>query len=306
MQHFNTNKLSIFISFLLVIIATSCDYIENPIPKKNENIGDTSTCTSPTFAVISNHVKKILIEDYTGHKCPNCPKAAKELYKIDTTYPGQIIELAIHVTNTFASPTTPSGAPSGSFLSDYRTNIGNTYDAFFAVSQSGLPKGMINRLDYSTAHKKNWPQWRTFVDGIINNPPTAGIQIINDFDNTTNKLCSHIKTNFLSNTSGVYKLVVLLVQDSIIDWQEDGSLADPYIPQYVHRHVLRDAINSAWGDTIAQGNININQSVVKKYAYNIPSNFNGISCNIDNCYVVAFVYNASTYEILQAEEEKVK
>ena len=79
------------------------------------------------------------------------------------------------------------------------------------------------------------------------------------------------------------------------------------ITNYEFNHVLRGAINSTWGDAIFTTPANVNDSVVKSYTnYTVNSSYNA-----SKCHVVAYVYDADLvspthYEVLQAEEEKVK
>lgn len=304
------NKL-LFILFASITILSfnACDYIGNPTPPSNANISDTSSCTSPVFPIITSHVKKILIEDYTGHTCTNCPRAAQKLHDAVVAYPGKVIGLGIHVGTTFASPvppgTPPSGAPAGSYTNDFRTPIGDIYDGFFRMTAGGLPKLMVNRTPYNAttfSHRIEWFQVADAVAAVVNESPTVELQIINDFNPASKKLCTHIKTEFLTANTGTFKLAVLLVQDSITGWQFDAGVNKP---TYVHRHVLRDAINSAWGDTIAIGTIPAATISTTKFAYNIPNDFKNIPTDMHHMYVVAFVYDATTYEVLQAEEQKI-
>jgi hypothetical protein len=302
---------ALFISILL--ITSSCDNVENPYPPVNANAGDTSTCDTAVFPVITNHIRKVLIEDFTGHTCGNCPKAAAELKYCDSIYAGQIIPVAIHV-GYFAEPcpphALPAGAPAGSFSADYRTTVGDDYNSTFQAGLLGLPQGMINRKNFDATnftHFVNYPShgWTNFVGTFISTPPVAEIQIINDFDASTKKVCSSIKTEFLSNMNGNYKLVVLLTQDSIVDWQVDYRYTPDVIQNYTHRHALRDAINSAWGDDIANGAVISGQSTIRKYAYNIPADYKGVPTHAEHMHIVAYIYDAATYEVLQAEEAKV-
>lgn len=291
-----------------VLILSSCDYVNNPYPETNANIGDTTTCPTPTFSTLTTHTKKILIEDYTGHICPNCPRAARKLHDIDSTYPGKIIGLAIHVGGLAAPAPGHGGTPSTSFLADYRTTIGNDYDAIFGTAAFGLPQGLFNRKDFdavSQTHLKFYANWVSYISTIIAEPAVADLQIINDYNDTTKKLCCAIKSSFLNNLSGTYNLVALIVQDSIIDWQDD--IDNGQVPNYLHRHMLRDAISpvGAWGEVVATGSTVAGATNTKRYAYTIPSQYNNVSVDINHCYIVAFIYNTATYEIIQSEEAKV-
>lgn len=306
-------KKIFFLSLTLAFILNACDYVQNPYPAANQNAGDATTCDTPTFPVIATHIRKILVEDYTGHTCGNCPKAADELKYCDSVYAGQIIPLAVHV-GYFAEPcpphALPPGAPTGSYAADYRTPVGDQYDNVFKAAISGLPLGMINRRDFDATnltHLKLYQShgWANYINTFASTPPAAELQIINNFNSTTRKLCTAIKSEFLSNSNGQYKLVVLLTQDSIIDWQVDYRFSPDIIPNYKHMHALRDAINSTWGDEIANGAVTTGQTLISRYAYNIPADFNNIPTDVNHMHVVAFIYDVATYEVLQAAEAKV-
>ena len=301
-------KKALFLSIvILVIFFTSCDYIQNPHPATNANIADTTTCPMPTFTTITSHVKKILIEDYTGHTCGNCPKAAKESHDIDSIYPGKIIGLGLHV-GGFAAPVPGyNGSPSTAFTADYRTSVGDIYDAKFGASAFGLPEGMFNRKDYDAVNEtqlKFYPNWKTYITGIIAEPAVLDLQVISNYTSSARKMCIAVRDSFLTTMSGTYNLVVLLTQDSIIDWQDYIGVN---MSNYVHRHVLRDAITptGAWGEQIATGTINAGTKTIKRFAYIIPQNYKGVVCDVNKCHLLAFVYNTVTYEIIQSEEVKV-
>jgi hypothetical protein len=292
---------------LLLGLFSSCDKVSNPYPAKNVNVGDTSTCPTPSFVPITSHTKKILIEDFTGHTCPNCPKAARRLNIIDTTYPGRIIGLGLHV-SSFALPSPGyNGSPQTAYLNDYRTSVGDIYDAFFGPSAQGLPKGMINRKDYNAVtktHLKSYADWQTYVASIINEPSVVDLQMHIDYNSSSRKICLGVKDSFLTTLSGDYKLCALLVQDSIIDWQDNIGVSQP---DYLHRHVLRDAITptGAWGENLIATSVVAGSTHLRKYAYTVPASYNGIPCDIEQCHIIAFIYNTATYEIIQSEEIKV-
>ncbi|MBL7884047.1 MAG: Omp28-related outer membrane protein [Bacteroidia bacterium] len=301
-------KKIVLLLFLINFI-TACDKVNNPYPPTNSNLGDANSCDTAVFPAVTAPLRKVLVEDYTGHKCGNCPKAAEELKYADSVYAGQVIPLAIHV-GYFADPCPPP--PSTLPCRDYTTTAGDEYNTTFYPSAGGLPQGVINRKVFDASNGTfqylvNYQShgWTNFISTFINTPPIAYIQIINDFDNSTKKLCTSVKSNFLSNLNGNYRLVVLLTQDSIVDWQVDYRYNPNMIPSYKHQHMLRDAINGAWGEEIASGTVNNGTSIITKYAYNIPNSYKGIAANPQKMHVVAFIYDATTYEVLQAEDAKV-
>ena len=291
----------------VTIFFISCDNINTPVqPKIAVNSGEE--CPDEIFSSNSNPIRKILVEDYTGHTCGNCPAAALIIQNsILPVHADQVIPIAVHAGATFAKPL------SAPYASDFRTSAGDNYDSFFGISALGNPNGMINRIHYNSSsktHVKSKEKWVALCDSLTQVDPVADIQIKNVYDNSTQKVCIHIETTFLTNLNGKYNLVVLLVQDSIVDAQKNYTASPTDVLNYTHRHVLRDPINGADGngEEIIGDTTNIinGKTVYKKYQYEIAASYKNIACDINQCYVVAFVYNTSTYEVIQAEEKKIK
>ena len=287
---------SFFVIFFFTFFSC-CDEIDMPYQTKGK-IDSTG----------SNVVRKVLLEDYTGHTCGNCPRAAESAESLRQIYGDKLVIMGVHV-GFFAEPCPPhprpAGSPTGSFAADYRTTTGDAYNSFFAVDGPGLPQGMVNRIGYpTTSHIKSYSDWGSVISGIINTAPDADIEITNTYNSGTRTLNTSVKTTFLNSLSGSYKLAVLITQDSIIDWQLDYSLIPDYIQNYVHRHVLRGAINSEWGDSLntSNGSISVGDSISKSYTNYVVNPL----WDDSKCSVVAFIYDSSTYEVIQAEEKKIK
>ncbi|MBC8266590.1 MAG: Omp28-related outer membrane protein [Flavobacteriales bacterium] len=290
--------------FIAVLIFASCDKLEGPFMTDNIiNPIDTST---------NSFVKKILIEDFTGHTCPNCPDAARELDAIHEIYGDQIIGMAVHVGKTFARPF-PLGT--GKFEYDFRTTWGETWDSFFGIGTAGLPKGMINRIDYpNDEHRKGKNEWGAAVQAELNKDVDLGIVISSNISGESGTIS--INTKVLNNISGSYNLVVCLTEDTIINWQKDGQVE---VENYEHKHVLRTVLNSEWGEQLTASTsllsgdnfthtFNINLTSLEQFNIDYSKNTlfqgngNAGGWNADNMNIVAYIYNTITKEILQVEE----
>lgn len=229
----------------------------------------------------SNIVQKVLIEDFTGHKCQNCPEAAEELHSLQDDYGQQVIGIAIHA-GFFADPN-PSGAP---FLTtDFRTEKGTEIHDFFGPES--YPVGMINRIDHDEEHLKNYQSWGAELASIVTQNPKMGICI--------NESCETISVNLLAleNLNDPLKLVVAITEDHIVDWQTvagSGNVSD-----YEHNHVLRNILTPALGDSI--GVFNANE--IKSYSFSYALDEEWVK---SNCNIVAYVLNQNTQEIVQVEE----
>ena len=292
-------KYCTIILFILLYIS-SCDIVETPY-MNTENISQIDTNSN-------NYVKKVLIEDFTGHLCPNCPQAATEIEAIHDIYGEQIIAIAIHVTKSFARPYPASQAPN--FQYDFRTSWGDDLDNLFDISSAGLPRGMVNRTGYADNHKLGKDEWANAVTNELNKEINFGI-MINSSNNNIN-----ITTQVLNNISGSYNLVVCLTESGIINWQKDGT---ENIENYEHNHILRSVLL----DEALSSNINYetNQEIQKNITYNLTEleeynidystnvaelgNGNAGNWNSNNMSIVAYIYNTNTKEVVQVEQNNL-
>lgn len=287
------NTATAFLLPLFVgLCLSSCDKVNDPYNTSGPVGGGDTTVVK---------VRKVLLEDYTGHRCGNCPPAAVTAQTLKTTYGEKLVVMTIHA-GFFAEP---KAAPYGY---DFRNTVSDDYDNFF-VDGAPNPLGMVNRREYpANNHIKDFGEWGTLVGAALSEAPDAHIEITNLYNTTSRQLSTKVRTEFLNPLTGDYKLAVLLVEDSIVKPQKF------YYPApgkdsltYVHHHVLRDAIsNDSWGDLIATGSVAAGDTVSVSLSYDLPLNFKGLVPRENHCYVVAYVYNATTYEVIQVEEKKIK
>lgn len=287
----------IFSILSIILLITSCDYVNFP-----DDIGSGNQ--NPTSDTIVK--RKVLIEDFTGHRCPNCPDAASTANSLMNSNKEQVITVAIHA-GTFANI-----APSIGYYADFKTNTGITYNNLFGIQL--YPRGMINRKNYdmnSFTHIFQHNNWPAEVLTEIAKPANASLKIINNYNSVNQTVNVTVETKFLHDTltGGPYRLVALLIQDSIIAPQLHGSNK---IDNYVHNHTLRDNINGIWGEVISNVPVTKNEIITKSYTYTLknsyPTGVAGIhetTCDPQHCHIVAFLYNDATKEVIQVQEEKI-
>jgi thiol-disulfide isomerase/thioredoxin len=269
----NTTLIIILIQLLLF---SSCDEVSLPYiqDKGNSNGGDTAT------------VRKVLIEDYTGFKCGNCPKAHTAAHNLIEQYGENVIVMAVHA-SFFANPD-----PQHPY--DFRTTTGTEWDEFFGISALGLPKGMVNRLDYPLDHIKNYDAWQQYIDGIISQEPIVSIKITPDYNENSGKIDISVDYEYTETLEEYHNLNVCIIEDSIVQYQTDYASDPKDIYDYVHNHVLRLALNGSWGDKLTD------RSAIKTYSYTIPSESDW---RPEKLKIIAFISDVeNTYEVLQAEE----
>lgn len=303
-------KKILYLTFLSSVLLFSCDKVENPYP---ENVAQPATCDEPTFDTNTNVQRNVLLEDFTGHRCPNCPGASYQAMQIQATLEAQgkhLIIVGNHVTN-LAEPVT--GNPDGSFSYEFRTeagdnfgNLTNSYSEFFGGGSgfSYVPIGLIDRKVYGTSVLVDVGDWSDAINAKFNDPIGANLQMKIEYDQTFNKACIYVESEFVQNLSSDYNLVVYIVEDSIVNWQINGPNGDPTYPlntnieTYMHRHVFRGTVNGTWGTQIATGGVSIGETVIS--GFNVDLN---PTWNANHISFVAYVYDDATKEILQTIEK---
>lgn len=275
-------KIRYLILFFLALAA--CDQVDQPYIEQGDYCGHDD---------LSIPIRKILVEDYTGHRCGNCPAAAAKMEELKATFCDHIVPVSIHATAAFAAPNS-----SGAYTYDFRTPAGNQYESFFDVNM--LPNGMVNRTALDGNRLLAPDSWATAVAAILQTPPEITISIDNSFDDNSLNVSTNIRTELIQDMNQKLSLSVFLVEDSIVNWQKDYE-ADPVdIENYTHRHVLRQAINTPWGEEILNGSIAQGESLEKNYTFALSPEYKPAHCSI-----VAFVFNTDSKEVIQAEAQKL-
>jgi len=158
---------------LTVFLFSACDKIEEPYLISTGN-ADTAACPAPEFPEITTHIKRVLLEDYTGHTCVNCPSAAVISHDLKEQYGDQLVLIAVHA-GFFAKPTN-----TGNYTFDFRTTAGTAWDDQFGIGRIGNPNGMVNRRKINNTFVVPPSGWSGAVDGMVAEIPQLDIQIINN------------------------------------------------------------------------------------------------------------------------------
>ncbi|HQQ94858.1 MAG TPA: Omp28-related outer membrane protein [Bacteroidia bacterium] len=272
--------------FILGVFMTACDKISNPIQNASNSV-DTAT-----------YVRKVLLEDYTGHFCGNCPPAAEVASQLVESNHGKVIAIAVHA-GFYAKLYPPD------YVTSFTTAVGNDWDGTqgFNVSGIGNPNGMVNRKSYGgSGVVQKETKWPTSVSLALQDQYVLGLTISKTYNASSRILNSTVKAKFKIAYSNNVKLNLVLVEDSIISEQKDYRKNPDLVTNYLFMHLLRAGINGSWGSTLKDAPIAAKDSVSLDFNnFAVDSKFND-----NHLYLVAFAYDASTKEILQAEKLKIR
>ena len=226
--------------------------------------------TSPTF-------RNVLIEDFTGRMCVNCPDAHLIVNNIVEQNLGRVWSVNIH--SGYFSPTT---------YPNMNTSIGETLLNGFSIQ--AFPMGHVNR---STSTPLGREVWASTVESQLSQMSEVNMAGYVNIDRDTRMVDITLEIYYTSNSSESSNyLSIIMLQDSIMGSQ----LGSQYNPsqiingQYCHMHVLRDMITSDWGDEISP--TTAGTLITKNYTYEIPETIgspNGVEVDIDNIHFIAFI-----------------
>lgn len=281
-----TNRFlkSILTVALLVLTLTSCDIIEAPYTEKKI---DTTTNTNP---------RRIIIEEYTGFRCGNCPAASLVAKQIHETYGDKVILMSIHAG--------PYALPKGTHKYDFRTPEATELDKFFGCSNAGNPNGLISRYGYSTSHILRDGAWEGAVTELLKTKPKMTVDLTNSYNSATREVTATVKVKYLETGSINDNLCLYMIEDSVVQYQQDDDKTPPDVEDYVHNHVFRTALTGTWGEQLSATAPTAGQTIEKTVKYTIPA---GKDWRINWLKIIAFVHdNNATYEIWQADVKPVQ
>lgn len=220
--------------------------------------------------------KTVLLEDFTGQRCVNCPKAVDEISRLTEQYGDDAIvavgihsgPLGFHTNNRFVGLSTATG-------DDYFNHWNFDYQ----------PVGMIDRgsaLDYTA--------WNAGIRDAMQK--TAPVSITMETTHSEDSI--NISGDVLATDGDINaRLQLWIVEDSVEAFQlmPDGKRND----EYIHQHVFRASVNGDWGEDFSASEGTYyhfaNQALISN------------EWNINNLYVVAFIYNGQG--VLQAKKAKI-
>ena len=265
-------KIKIFLFTLICLATAACDHVD-----ENERlIYVEPVVQEDSTQTITSTLRTVLLEDFTGQMCVNCPKGTEVIEQLQDDYAERIVAVGIHGG--------PLGFKGNVTTMGLATELGDTYYNNWNLEYQ--PVGLINRHG-----AVNYTDWVTKVREEMAKSSSVSMEV----EATLNGDQINISVRATS-LDDIYdgQLQLWVLEDSITATQKmpDGSANK----NYVHNHVLRSAVNGSWGDAI---HLDANEPVEKTYPLSIDA-----AWDFSHLSIVAFVYNNSGVE--QVAKTKVK
>lgn len=229
------------------------------------------------FVITDVQKRNVLLEEYTGINCPNCPDGHKYANQLVEASAGKVWAVNIHAGN-YSSTSYPN------FKTDDGTAI------YAGANVTGFPQGNINRSTESALGRVLWAANAT--DQMKQNAEcNIGGQVFIDKENRTATIMVEVYYTGNSAAETNY-LNIYMLQNNILGYQSGSSENPDQIVngKYNHMHILRDVVTSTWGDAITP--TTAGTLITKTYEYQIPQTIgspNGVDVDLDELEFLAFV-----------------
>ena len=223
--------------------------------------------------------RAVLIEDFTGQKCVNCPDAHKTIEALEEQYGDKVIAVSIHAGGFGISATNTR-------YTGLMQPEGDTYNDMWGIDS--WPAGVVNRTGGATTHD----QWAAAVRTALSLPTPLNLNL--DVQCSQTELTINIECAQNQDVSG--NLQVWIVESGIVARQESG---EGRINDYVHNNVYRASVNGVGGEPV-----NLKAYEHQTFTYTQPLRATETETWVpENLAVVAFVYNKDG--VVQAARQKV-
>ena len=270
----------------IILGMMSCDKLEEPY--FTEPVVQKSDTIALEAADTLNFDGKVvvLLEDYTGVKCVNCPGAAEIATNLQTQYGEHLIVLGVH-------PKSALQNPAGGFP-DFRTDDGNEWNNYFNIS--AYPTGTVNRQAAIGS-----ASWATEVGNVIDGDAPVRLIVKSEYDEATRELKLSIHSKFLQDiASDDVRLTICMMENNIIGKQ---ITSDGVVDDYVHRHVFRGTADGlTWGRVLSSAeSISAGSNFITNMKFTVNEEYNA-----EEFYIVALITDHNTRQVLMAAEKKIK
>lgn len=278
----------------------------------------TSILNSDIRNLAFEPVKRVVLEEYSGMLCSNCPLGFSAVENLMKLYPNNFIPVVIR---TF-TPSDPLA--SGENLAEYTSFLG----------MNAAPSGKIDRMepasspmvsnggDYGFSGEGLFDSstgdpikcWLDLVRERLAQPAEADLQMSNVYDSENDKINVTVDVRNALNVKDLnLNLFTVVLENGIATTQQNGfsSVTDPDLgewgaggkyaqsfAQIVMDHVARGAYGNTFLGTagLIPSTLSSDRFYTANYTVNMPAQVN----NPENVDVVVMLINANTGEVLNS------
>jgi hypothetical protein len=239
--------------------------------------------------------RKVLVEEFTGGMCANCPAARTLLQGIVDNSNDRVIPMEIHIFNFQQSnPATKEGAKY-----DFRTQDGTDISVQYYGTINQMPSAGINRVGATDPERLLLAgKWANAITQELAKPSPVNLEVTSAV--ADGKATIKVKTTYVQAVDKKQLLSLAILEDDIVDVQE---FPDSFDHNYTFHHTLRDFLTPVAGQAFLADLATKKAGTVyeRTFIYDVPA-----AWKPENCKVVAFIHNEIDREVVQAASTKLK
>lgn len=272
------------------LLFQSCKEIGPDITLKNNKyvVADTTYMESP---VATPEQKNVVIEDFTGVRCPNCPQGHQVISNIKAANPNRIMAVSLHPINSL-------GFPYSFSVQDFRSQ--EAQDLFDYLGQIGLePAAGIDRIKFSAENnilldRSKWTSYTTLQLAV---PAPLNILLETNYDSVTRLLTVAVELHYTQTISEQNRLTIALTESNIVTAQLNGAVIDTF---YSHKDIMRDFLTATTGDALT-ATTEAGRVIRKTYQRTLEPLWKP-----ENMHVAAYVHQFQTVKnVYQGKEKEI-
>ena len=233
--------------------------------------------------------KSVILEEFTGIHCGNCPQGHLVAHNIMTANPNRAYAIAIHE-GGYATP--GAGEP------DYRTSFGTAIASQTALT--GYPAATVNRHVFaglgqtSGGTAMSRANWTSASNTILGQSSYLNVGVAAQVNYTTRVLTIQCQVYYTGNSTVTSNKLNIAILQNNVKGPQSGSSGNPTMVtpdgQYMHQHMLRHMLTGQWGITIpntntASGTLKVDTT----FTYTVPADYTGVPVNLAELEIIAFV-----------------
>ena len=241
--------------------------------------------------------KMVLIEEFSGVRCVNCPAGHETTAEILALHPDEVAAVTVHA--GFLSTPYPENKE------DYVIEEGTVlYDLFQTIA---VPAAAIDRVKYDGedfVSLINRNVWAGKVIQRLQMTPPVNVYTNFDYNPSNRELQVFVRAHYLQafEDSEVHFMSVSLSESHIIDHQlipvEGGS--STIQADYEHNHVLRAMLTPALG--IGLNVERVEGTVIERvFSTTLPSHW-----KVEDMEIIAFIHDGATNHVLQVAKKYIE
>ncbi len=239
----------------------------------------------PTVNIIPP-ARKVLVEEFTGVQCTNCPEGSEKLETLLDQHGENLVVVSIH-SGFFSIPLAES-------VEDFRTTDADNLDNLIGPV-TAYPSASVNRNLFSGEGSRivNANTWAGYIADELARPSRLEMELTKTYVGNSRELTAEVSIVFFEDIAEPINLTMYLTETNITDAQFTPTGIET---DYTHKHVFRTALTPFNGQLIP--NPSTTSPYTQSLSFTIPTEWDAA-----NCSIIAFVHGASpNIEVEQVEE----